>query len=112
MANAIARNRNAVSERTRYVNRLDDERTTLTDTRWFEVNHFFVVPNQSITVPHSSLYSGYLAVNSQTDLQYIVRDTTGLDVEEVRDAYILRVVNGIILERYVFPENFDLSQMI
>lgn len=112
MANAIARNKNAVSERTRYVNRLDDERTTLTDTRWFEVNHFFVAPNQSITVPHSSLYSGYLAVNSQTDLQYILRNITGLDVQEVRDAYILRVVNGIILERYVFPENFDLSQMI
>lgn len=112
MANAIARNRNAKTGRTKYLNRLDDERTTLADTRWFEVNHFFTVPNSSPTVPDSSLYSGYLATNSLTDLQYIVRNTTGLDVEEVRNAYIVRAVNGIILERYVFPENFDLSQMV
>lgn len=112
MANAIANNPNAVSERTRYVNRLDDERTTLADTRYFEVNHFFVVPNQSATVPHSSLFSGYLATRSQIDLQYLVKDITGLDVPLTNNAYILRVVNGIILERYVFPENFDLSQMV
>ncbi len=111
MANAIASNPNAVSESTRYVNRLDNNRTTLADTRWFEINHFFVEPNQSITVPHSSLYSGYLATKSQTDLQYIVRDITGLDVPLKNDAYILRVANGIILERYVFPQNFDLSQI-
>ena len=111
MANAIANNTNAVSERTRYVNRLDDVRTTLADTRWFEVNHFFVAPSQSITVPHSSLFSGYLALKAQTDLQFIVRDITGLDVPLSNDAYVLRVVNGIILERHVFPQNFDLSQI-
>tara|TARA_B100001059_G_C17828791_1_gene583239 strand:+ start:1250 stop:2773 length:1524 start_codon:yes stop_codon:yes gene_type:complete len=112
MANAIASNPNAVSDITKYVNRLDDERTTLADTRFFEINHFFVEPNQSISVPHSSLYSGYLATPSQTDLQYIVRDITGLDVPLTNKAIIVRVVNGIILERYEFPVNFDLSQMI
>ena len=111
MANAIANNPNAISVSTRYVNRLDDQRTTLAQTRWFEINHFFVEPSQSIAVPHSSLFSGYLATKSQTDLQYIVRDITGLDVPLKNDAYILRVANGIILERHVFPPNFDLSQI-
>lgn len=111
MANAIANNVNAVSVRTRYVNRLDDDRTALAQTRWFEVNHFFVVPSQSITVPHTSLFSGYLAIKGQVDLQYIVRDITGLDVSETSNAYILKVLNGIILERHVFPTNFDLSQI-
>lgn len=111
MANAIALNRNSVSIRTRYVNRLDDERTTLADTRWFEVNHFFVDPNGSSSLPHTEL-SGYLAINAQVDLQYLVSSITGLDVESSYDAYILRVQNGIILERYTFPVNFDLSQIV
>jgi hypothetical protein len=111
MANAIALNGKSASIRTRYVNRLDDERTTLADTRWFEVNHFFVDPEGSNSLPHTEL-SGYLAINAQVDLQYLVSSVTGLDVELSYDAYILRVENGIILERYTFPVNFDLSQIV
>ena len=113
MANAIAQNRNAVSIRTRYVNRFDDVNTQLTDVRWFEVNHFFVDPDGSNSVPHTALFSGYLALPSQIDFQSFARDLTGADVEpNLYKAYILRVANGIILERYEFPHFFDLSQIV
>ena len=112
MSNAIAQNNNALSVRTRYLNRLDDDRTTLAQTRYFEINHFFVEVGGVNTVPHSSLFSGYLARKSMTNLQFIVKDITGLDVTETRKAIILRVVNGIILERHEFPENFDIGQLV
>ena len=106
ISNAIGNVRGSVSQTVRYVNRLDDERTTLSQTRFFEVGHFFV-SGQNLTTPLTSL-DGYLARASMSQMQKIVEDKTGVPFTgEDQFAIAVRVANGIIVERYTFKKNFS-----